>query len=133
MRPQPSNLDTVNATLPTPIGTIEFALSQANAKAKANANANANTNTNTNANANANTNANANVVLTLAVPPGTSAAVCLPPSHSHSTLHDMENDADTLTIDGQTVAAVLEGRLLCASNSVLPGTHVIERVAASQR
>ena len=73
------------------------------------------------------------VVLALVVPPGTTAAVCLPPLHAvaggaqGAVPLAFAMRSDTLMVDGVAVSAASWGRLLCADTDVGPGAHTVVR------
>ena len=98
--PQPGALANFTARAPTPLGDVGAAFSQGVA---------------------------AGVHLTLTVPGGAAAQVCLPP------LHDASGGGagDELFVDGQPVRTSKWGRMLCAAEDVGKGTHTVQRMAAA--
>lgn len=73
------------------------------------------------------------VALALVVPPGATAAVCLPQLHAAAggaqgalpLARAVRGDA--LMVDGVVVSAAPWGRLLCADADVGPGAHTVAR------
>jgi hypothetical protein len=132
VRPQPSALAHANATLPTPQGTVALDLTQA-PPSRGDDDDDDDDDVAGDGRAGGGGGAAA-MTLRLVVPVGTEASVCLPPVHAsfsgrRSGRHGDNGGGaqDQLQVDGQQVAAVQLGRLLCAPTSLAPGAHVVVR------
>ena len=101
--PQPASVASMAATLPTPAGTVAASVTQ---------------------------DATAGVSLALTVPPGTQATVCLPALHASLRGGAAPPSASTsLLVDGHSVTAAPNGRLLCAPDPLAAGQHTVVRTA----
>ena len=72
--------------------------------------------------------------ITLVIPLGSTAHVCLPPPTATSSTIDGVRIAaqhETLTIDGQKIAGVLDGRMLCVPKNLSSGEHAVARAVRS--
>jgi hypothetical protein len=115
--PQPSSLSWLQAAVPTPQGFAELELWAASSSAAG------------------------NLTLSLSVPPGTAASVCLPlpgtAQQQQQLLQQLAAAAssalsDSLWVDGQRVASPsVWGRFLCAPEPLLPGAHTAARITAA--
>ena len=94
MAPQLGSLAWANASAPTPLGDVTVAFWQGASA----------------------------VGVTLGVPQGSSALVCLPPLRSGG-----GGGGGTLSVDGAPVAAAARGRLLCTVADVPAGQHAVVR------
>ncbi len=118
--PQPGNLTRLALVAPTPLGQpLRMALQQSGGSG-----------------------ATGEVALSLCVPPGSAAQVCLPPLHASlrvapAPAHALAFAApavaaqDVLVVDGVQVEAVAWGRMLCAAEDIGAGVHEVKRVAGS--
>ena len=104
--PQPANLSWAALSLPTLQGTIQLNLNQTASL----------------------------INITLVIPLGSTAHVCLPPPTATSSTIDGVRTAaqhETLTIDGQKIAGVLDGRMLCVPKNLSSGEHAVARAVRS--
>jgi len=96
--PQPGKLENATMRVPTPLGDVQAVFSQGGGA----------------------------VALSLTVPPGGSAQVCLPPLHA---AFGGAGSSDALTVDGVSVPTATWGRLLCAASDLPAGAHQVRRIA----
>jgi hypothetical protein len=103
--PQPSRLDYISASVPTPFGAASLLLRTAAAAG-----------------------VGANITLAVTVPEGTMAEACLPLPGDASAQAAFSNSS--LWVDGLLAAdARAWGRFLCATAQLAPGEHLVERRA----
>jgi hypothetical protein len=99
--PQPSTLNTINASVPFVLGDtatqVTIGITQA---------------------------PGSSLSLRVSIPPGTAAEVCLPAPHGAEA---SDVAAMSMTLDGKPAAAVARGRMLCLESDVAAGAHVVAR------
>ena len=111
--PQPSNLTTINATVPMPAGYASIQLDAVVAPG-----------------------GTSSVTVHLTVPAGTTAQVCLPLPGSAAAQERLSAAvgrgaaSDTLLVDGAAVNAVPFGRFSCAPSMLAAGAHTVARVVS---
>jgi hypothetical protein len=99
--PQPSTLKTINASVPFVLGdtatqvTIEITQTPGST-----------------------------LSLSVSIPPGTAAEVCLPAPHGAEA---SDVAAMSMTLDGKAAAAAARGRMMCLESDVAAGAHVVAR------
>lgn len=72
--------------------------------------------------------------ITLAIPLGSTARVCLPPAAATSSTAESVRTAgqhDMLTVDGKEVAGVIDGRMLCLPENLTSGERTVARASRS--
>ena len=114
--PQPSSLPSIQATLPSLHGPINVTINNGR-------DTHVGTGTGTDAPVAAAAEGGTSFFATLTVPVGTAVRVCLPAAYSA-----VAETSTTLKVDGFVVGSAAEGRMLCAVDDIMPGTHTLVRL-----